>query len=718
MMKIIDLDIPEEFKKLFISKGYSDLFPPQELAVKQGVLSGENLVLATPTASGKTLIALLTTIKHVYENNGKTIYLVPLRALATEKYHEFMMLNDLKADRKLNIMVTTGDYDDPMEYLRRGDVIIATYEKMDSILRHRPTWLDKVTLVVIDEIHFIDSPDRGPTLEILATRLMRELKDAQILALSATIKNVKDFKEWLNTKIVASDWRPVPLREGVFINYSIIFRDGGVKEVERIYGKPSIDLAIDTFGEGGQAIIFVSRRRDAVSLAKKIASLLNRLTSISKYNLSVQKSCDKISDRILTIGETTDLSRALADVIKFGVAFHHAGLTFEHRKIVEEEFREGNIRVITATPTLAAGVNLPARRVIITYTYRFELGFREPISIFEYKQMAGRAGRPQYDKYGEAILIAGNHDEADYLMEYYITGDPEPLKSRLMENGHIDMHILGLLSSRGRMSKREIAEFFNGTLCSVQVGRGKIVKSVEHGLNFLVENGLVERHDMFYIPTAFGRRVAELYILPITAINIRKNILELVDKKLSDYDLLYVIVDNPDASLAPLYSRDTGKIERIFNEILDAVSIKPVDSYFFTYNHQLQLWKTVFVLYDWINERTEDYILDVWRVEPGDLQIIRNSAEWIAYAAGQLARLLGYHDIYQKFNTIHNRIKHGIKVELLELVKIEGIGRIRARNLYNMGYRSIIDVKKASVEDLMKIEGIGEKLAKKLVGKG
>jgi helicase len=195
-MKIIELSIPEPVKDVLIMKGISELYPPQVDAIKAGVLEGKNLVLATPTASGKTLIAELCALKHILELGGKVLYLSPLRALAWEKYEGFQEYSDI---RKLNgsrirVGVSTGDLDSKGGYLENYDIVITTNEKCDSLLRHRTPWMSSITLVIVDEIHLIGN-ERGPTLEIALARIRQMRPDVQILALSATIKNADEIAE-------------------------------------------------------------------------------------------------------------------------------------------------------------------------------------------------------------------------------------------------------------------------------------------------------------------------------------------------------------------------------------------------------------------------------------------------------------------------------------------------------------------------------------------
>ena len=187
-MKTAQLDIPPQVKKIIMDRGIEELYPPQTDAINTGVLDGKNLVMASPTASGKTLIAELCALKHILENDGKVLYLTPLRALTWEKYEEFQEYSHLtKPDgKKIRIGVSSGDMDNSSPWLQAYDIVICTNEKCDSLLRHRSPWMNGISLVIADEIHLIGS-DRGPTLEVALARLRQMTPDIQILAFSATI---------------------------------------------------------------------------------------------------------------------------------------------------------------------------------------------------------------------------------------------------------------------------------------------------------------------------------------------------------------------------------------------------------------------------------------------------------------------------------------------------------------------------------------------------
>ncbi|MEM3381047.1 MAG: DEAD/DEAH box helicase, partial [Candidatus Bathyarchaeia archaeon] len=227
-MKVSEIEIPEQLKAILERAGYENLYPPQIEAIRAGALKGKNILLASPTASGKTLVAELCIIHNILKDRGKSLYLTPLRALANEKYEEFQKYNSLKKSNGENITVaiSTGDFDSADEWLGRYDIIVSTNEKVDSLLRHKATWMNEIRTIVADEIHLLTDQDRGPTLEITLTRLMKLNPEAQLLALSATVSNADDIARWIDGVAITTDWRPVPLREGVYYGGEILFKDG------------------------------------------------------------------------------------------------------------------------------------------------------------------------------------------------------------------------------------------------------------------------------------------------------------------------------------------------------------------------------------------------------------------------------------------------------------------------------------------------------------
>ncbi len=517
-----------------MTQASKSLYPPQEEAIKAGALDGKNLLLTSPTASGKTLVAELCAVKHVIERNGKVLYLCPLRALASEKYAEFKKYESLKKPNggKLRVGITTGDFDSGDPWLARFDIIIATNEKCDSLLRHRAQWMDDLTLVVADEVHLLNDADRGPTLEVVLARLLQVNPNVQVLALSATVRNAEDIAEWLKAVPVSTQWRPVTLREGVLQGLEVQFKDGDSAKIEKLSSNPPINLALHSIQQGGQALIFASTRRESVGLAKKAAPEVGKV--LSKV---MHRSLEHISESIAGSGEKTRISMLLADLVKDGVAFHHAGLGATHRKLIEDSFRDGRIKVLTATPTLAFGVNLPARMVIISNYRRYDPGYGYyPISVIEYKQMVGRAGRPKYDKIGESVLVAKTEEEMDYLLTSDVLAQPERIWSKLGVEKILRTHVLATIASEFARSEQGVYDFFGKTLYAFQYDLRAIKGIIAKILKFLYDEEMIEVDGPNIQATRFGRRISQLYIDPVSAIVIRDGLTNRAPK-LSELEL-------------------------------------------------------------------------------------------------------------------------------------------------------------------------------------
>src|SRR5213594_2809580 len=272
-MRLRDISLDTQVVQLLEGEGLDQLYPPQEDAIEAGVLDGKNLVLASPTARGKTLVAEVCILKHTLEKNGKAIYLAPLRALASEKFKEFRKYSSIKkpSGEHLRVGISTGDYDSSDPWLGRYDIIISTNEKADSLLRHRAPWMNELSLVVADEIHLLTEHERGPTLEVVLTRLTEINPNIQVLALSATVRNAEEVGEWLHAGSVTTEWRPVPLREGIYLEGQVQFREGASRIVAGQTNSPPLDIALDVVSKGGQALVFSETRRSAVEMGRKAA---------------------------------------------------------------------------------------------------------------------------------------------------------------------------------------------------------------------------------------------------------------------------------------------------------------------------------------------------------------------------------------------------------------------------------------------------------------
>ncbi len=660
----------------------SSLYPPQQQALPIA-LSGKNLVVSAPTASGKSLVAYLAMVKCACEMGLKCLYIVPLKALAWEKYE------DLKGLERLGLRagISTGDLDSSDPWLKEYDVVISTSEKCDSLLRHSARWISDVGMIVADEVHLLSDGDRGPTLEVLLTKLRKIAPKAQIIALSATISNAKEIADWMEAELVESDWRPVPLRYGVADDWRITFDDCEVRRIDKKGGFIE-SLVMDSIDQGGQTLIFVGSRRRAESLAEKLA----KITDMSGPDLN--------------LGENRTASK-LQNCLKRGVAFHHAGLTNEMRRAVEDGFRGGEIKAIAATPTLAAGVNLPARRVIVKEPYRYDPNFGSvPISVMEFKQMAGRAGRPKYDQMGEAILVTNR----PWLARRYVEGREEPIDSKLGSVRALRSHILSIIATGFSRDERSLMEFISSTLFARQFDPEMVRGDVRKIVEFLEDNGMIERGGDKLMATRIGRRVSDLYIDPLSAVKLINGARNYSKERDGELPILHMICSTVDMPILFLRSKDYSWVEGEAFELGGRLLVKEDD-----YEWLLAQLKTAFLLRDWMDEKSEDYLMEKYGVYPGDIRRIVEITDWLLYSSSELGRLVKS-EIVSGVARLRMRVGYGIKEELIPLVSIKGIGRVRARILYDKGYRSVKDIEKASVEELSRLPGIGRSLAESIKG--
>ncbi len=727
-MNIGDIGLPENVQEILLKEGISEFYPPQAEAFKAGALKGRNLVLASPTASGKTLVAELCALRHILELNGKVLYLCPLRALASEKFNEFRKYSKIRKTngRPLRITISTGDYDSSDPWLRRNDLIIATNEKADSLLRHRVPWMEDISLVIADEIHLLSSAARGPTLEVTLARLKQINPRLQILALSATIRNTEELAEWLEAGSVTLDWRPVKLREGVYFNGFVEFNDGSSRDIPQEYKNALMNIVHDSLLGRGQVLMFANTRRRAVSLARQILPMVRR--TLTKRELGFAKTDSK---KLLQVGEHTRISALLSELISGGVAFHHAGLTSQQRRLIEDSFRSHRLKVITATPTLAAGVNLPARTVVLGSYHRYESGLgRYPIPVLEYKQMSGRAGRPKYDEFGESFLLASSEDEQEYLMENYVCSRPERIWSKLAVESVIRSHVLATIASEFAHSEAEVYRFFDHTLYAHQYGSQAIKGVIGKVIQYLENEGMVVLDGPKLNPTRFGRRVSELYIDPVSAVIIREGLssetgrpctlsfLHLIchtpdmfprfylRRRESEEMLQYLSLHQEELFFSPPFSQEST--EELYYVLADAMSSEiELESF-------LAELKMTRVLESWIEEVSEEEIIEKCHVEPGDLYRLVDTSQWLLQATYELSSLLGYKKHRKTIGEVHRRVKHGVKSELLSLVALEGVGRIRARMLHNSGIKGLVDLRKIPLSTLVRIPTIGPRVAKRI----
>ncbi len=495
--------------------------------------------------------------------------------------------------------------------------------------------------------------------------------------------------------------------------------------IKEISDNPALNIALDTFERNKQIIIFVGSKNSAEKTAELIAQYLK------KNKMPVHHDCGPLSETILhTLSKPTKQCEREAYCIEQGIAFHHAGLMQKQKSAIENAFRNGVVKCLAATTTLAMGVDLPAYRTLIRDLKRFSKWGQDYISVLEYHQMAGRAGRPGKDTRGEAITLAKTKAEKDVIYEEFITADVEEIYSKLAVEPVLRTYILSLIATGHVRTKEQIMDFFSKTFWAFQYkDMQRLGTIINKMLALLDEFEFIESNKAdfttaleytyeSYKATAIGKRVAELYLDPLTAYKMIEGMKRTAGRSYSSFSLLQLFCSQ--LELRPLLSikkAEYGDVEQQLLHHADELLVDSPTEYDAEYDEFLKSIKTSVFFQQWINEATEEELLWKFYVRPGELHAKKERADWLMYAAAELAKLLQLREVEKEVQKLRIRVEQGVKEELFSLLKFEGIGRVRARKLYDNNIKAINDVKTADLRSLTQI--IGPSLAmslKKQVG--
>ena len=482
-----------------------------------GVLDGKNLLVIAPTSSGKTLIGEIAAVRAA-SVGGRAVFLLPLKALVNDKYEAFRSTYD----GDLKVIRATGDYSDQVDDLLGGhyDLALLTYEKFTSLILVQPHIMRGVTVVVVDEAQMITDKDRGANLEFALTLLRRgygTTSPAQVIALSAVTVDTGGLERWLNTELLRSEQRPVPLVE------SVIDRAGNRRQRDPEGRETTVEgFVTPEFGAGSQTskpyVIGLVRR--LVTEGKKVIVFRNwkgKTVGTATY-LSRALELPPAGDTIQALpgSDASVSSEALRNALAGGVAFHNADLDTVERMIIETAFRDrlSNLRVVAATTTLAMGINTPAEAVVIE---GLDHGRNNPYSVAEYKNMVGRAGRLGQVDAGESYLMATDNLDPSKAWHQYVNGSPEPIQSRLMATGTNPQTILlrTLVALGGSAAEADLVGLVESSFAAWQINAGHPTAhawptSLNSHLAALVREGFIDQDPGEKLAlTALGRFAGE-----------------------------------------------------------------------------------------------------------------------------------------------------------------------------------------------------------------
>ena len=683
-MENLDTDI-----KTIINSAYpyiKDFNPAQKAVIESGYLEDKsNYIICIPTASGKTVLGVLPALKTILEK-GKAVYAAPLLSIQNEKVKEF------KAFEKHGISVG--------KHPSSADLSVMVFESFDALTRFSWNVLRDVDTLIIDEFHMIGEYTRGPTLEAAITRAKIINPSMRIIALSATLRNIEEIEGWLEGKCVEHDYRPVPLHKEVL-------------DAEMFNTKNKNDVIVKVVEKAikdkSQALSFVSTRRFTESLATYVSKKINK-----KLNVDQRKRFKEVSEKLLEVPKKkgslpTSTCLKLAEVAEKGVAFHHAGLFNEQKEIIEDEFRNGNILMITATPSLMYGVNLPSKTVVIRDHTRWTANGPQPIPVFDYEQMSGRAGRPQYDDVGYSYLVAKTMDEALNLEEYYVEGEIEKTNSKLVDNKDaVYRQIIAQIASSLSKDIDELTDFFEKTLYGYQMSNNPSMAmfakdslrfELESALEFLLQNGIIRATPEGLKTTEFGNLIAKSNYTVETAVKIKEYISGM--DKINVEEFIYALSETPDLPLISFKGRKSKDPvqEKLSEHGLFAVDIGNPEA-------------TAVSLIEWIDERSEYEIENKYNVYSASTRRSAYEASRLVKFAKNTAEVLGDYSNLKEYDFLSARLYYGVKEDIIPLVVgVKRLGRKRARNLVNVFGNDLSNV---SEKELQKVEGIGPKLAEKI----
>lgn len=483
-------------------------------------------------------------------------------------------------------------------------------------------------------------------------------------------------------------------------------------DIEPITSNPVVNLSLDCINKDKQALVFVNTKKSAEKQAEDIAKIVK----------STSDRCNAMADDVLKVlSRPTKQCVRLAFCLRKGIAFHHAGLHPKQREIVEDNFRNGPIKIICSTPTLAAGLDLPAFRTIIKDLKRFSHRGMINISVMEYLQQAGRAGRPKFDKRGESICIAKSQGEKRAIVDEYIHGVPEPIYSKLASEPALRTYLLSLMASGFVSSNQSILDFFEKTFWAYQFqDMEKLEFTINKILGMLVEWGFIistsvqtednpfqpasEINDGKVRPTTLGKRVAELYLDPLTA----SSLIECMEKAHDPTDFSFMHTVAYTLEMRPWLTvrmKEFDMVQEFLIKHEDEILHEEPAVYDYEHQSFMQSVKTAMFLNDWANEKDDEYLNENYNITPGEIRAKLDIADWLLYASSELSKILEFKKATNHINKVRLRLKHGAKEELLPLLQLKSIGRVRARKLYSNKIHNLGDVKRVDETTLAQILG-------------
>lgn len=684
MKELYRYNVPEDIIALWRRSESERLLPLQELVVKRHELFGTgNLLIQAPTSSGKTFIAEMAAIQSALHRK-KVIYLVPLKALAEEKYADF---SEKYAPYGIEVIVSTRDrreFDRPFEE-GRFSIAVVVYEKLAQLLVRRPERMAEVELVLADELELLSDPERGATAEVLLTRVLRA--GCRLIGLSAVIGGAAELAAWMGAQLVHYERRPVELRYGVL--YEGVFRyrtynelGGDEEPLADAEGESTWETLTQNVchlaGLGESCLIFVKARHES----RRGAELLSRRLDLP--------AARETMERVRAL-EPTRSRDALLETLNSGVAFHNTDLSPDERRAAEEGFRCGEVRVMVSTSTLAAGLNLPARNVFIApekwrYDNRLGMPWKTPILHAEYENMGGRAGRyGAGHAFGRSILVAATPFDRDTLWQRYVEGERECIEPRLAREP-LENHVLRLVASRTCQTADELLAFLEQTLSGRWVWDrtltlDEVAFRIRGAVNRCCDAGVMAAHpDGQLEATPYGLTTAAKGITLATARELEHWIGQSETRVWCDLDLLHAAAATPDGRMLqvaltaaeyeqadyPGVLRKLTRDEELQADVpLNRLRNSSVQPFF----EDVRAVKVALMINAWMDHAPLHEIEEDYHTMAGQVLAAAGQVSWLVEAAAALAATFNATGAFvDRLRSLSERAAAGVRAEALPLL--------------------------------------------------
>ncbi|XVF35495.1 hypothetical protein REPUB_Repub18cG0150400 [Reevesia pubescens] len=760
--------LPLEICRIYKKKGIAELYPWQVDCLQvDGVLQRRNLVYCASTSAGKSFVAEILMLRRVILTGKIALLVLPYVSICAEKAEHLEVLLEPLGKQVRSYYGNQGGGTLPKD----SSVAVCTIEKANSLINRllEEGRLSEIGIIVIDELHMVGDQSRGYLLELLLTKLryaagegMSESRSGessgsssgkadpahglQIVGMSATMPNVEAVADWLQAALYQTDFRPVPLEEFIKVGNTIynknleILRtipkavDLGGKDPDHI-----VELCNEVVQEGHSVLIFCSTRKGCESTAKHVSKFLK------KFSVNVHADNSEFVDIISAIDALrrcpAGLDPILEETLPSGVAYHHAGLTAEEREIVETCYRRGFVRVLTATSTLAAGVNLPARRVI----FRQPRVGRDFIDGTRYKQMAGRAGRTGIDTKGESVLIC--KPEEIKRIKGLLNESCPPLQSCLSEDKNGMTHaILEVVAGGMVQTASDINRYVRCTLLNSTKPFEDVVKSAQDSLRWLCHRNFLEWNDKtkLYGATPLGCAAFGSSLCPEESLIVLDDLSRAREGFVlaSDLHLVYLVTPinvevEPDWELyyerfmelsaleqsvgyrvgvaepflmrmahgAPIRKSNglSDRMKRLRGKSENQLGIS--NDTMLSDEQTLRVCKRFYValiLSRLVQEAPVGEVCEAFRVAKGMVQALQENAGRFASMVSVFCERLGWHDLEGLVAKFQNRVSFGVRAEIVELTTIPYVKGSRARALYKAGLRTPLAIAEASIPEIVK----------------